>query len=386
MDGLEPREFNRELAWVAAFATGVAAVAGAVLLFTQQVYHGFLWRYFWGPVRADAESVDCYVRFPETGETLSGAEAGSGCASGAYRNAFVAEPGYTVVSTLGYILILVFMLAGVYLLLERFDLSPYDRFFFALVPFMLFGGVLRAVEDAFVAAQRAGEVPAVEFPASAIIISPFIYFTVFAIALSSFLASKWLSARGLTGTFYYPLAAMGTGWLAGAFGYLLFLSITTEYVVLHASILALVIGVATVTAVITYYAADSYWPLVTAGTGLMGLVIIWGHAIDGAANVLANDWAWFWDLGEYSAKHPFNRVLIDTTNALQGGTEIGGVYVGDSWPFFIVKILVPVLILSVFDEKFLEDSPRFAVMLLGAVVAVGLGPGTRDMVRLAFGI
>jgi uncharacterized membrane protein len=45
-----------------------------------------------------------------------------------------------------------------------------------------------------------------------------------------------------------------------------------------------------------------------------------------------------------------------------------------------------VLILALFDEKFMEDSPRFAILLLGAVVAVGLGPGTRDMIRVALAI
>lgn len=386
MDAVETDDVDPELAWVAALIAGVAGLVGGALLFTRQVYHGFLWRYFWGPVHADAEGVDCMVRFPETGETVPGAQAEFGCTQSAYENAYVAEPGYTVVSTLGYILVLVFMLVGVYLLLQRFDLTPYRNFFFALVPFMLFGGVLRTVEDAFVAAQRAGETPAIEFPASAVLISPFIYFTVFAIALSAFLLSKWLASREVTETYYYPLAVLGSAVLTATFGYLLFLSMTTEYVSLHPSILVLVIGIATVTAVGTYLALDRVWPIVTAGTGLMGLVVIWGHAIDGAANVLANDWAQVWDLGEYGAKHPFNRALIDVTNGLQGGTEIGGVYVGDAWPFFFVKIIVPVLILSVFDEQFFDESPRFAVMLLGAIVAVGLGPGTRDMVRIAFGI
>ncbi|PSQ48509.1 hypothetical protein BRD19_06640 [Halobacteriales archaeon SW_7_65_23] len=373
-------------AWVAAFLTGLLGLVAAALLFTRQVYHGSLWRYFWGPVHADAEGADCMVRFPDTGQTVPGAEAEFGCTRSAYEAAAVAEPGYTVVSTLGYILVLVFMLVGVYLLLQRFDLTPLSEFFFALVPFMLFGGALRTVEDAFVAAQRAGETPAVEFPASAVLISPFIYFTVFAIALLAFLASKWLANNGVTDTYYYPLAGIGTAVLAGAFGYLLYLSMVTDYVTLHASILVLVIGIATVTAAFTYVALDRYWPIVTAGTGLMGLVVIWGHAIDGAANVIANDWTHIWNLGDYTAKHPFNRFLIDTTNSLQGGTEIAGVYVGDGWPFFVVKIIVPVLILSVFDEQFLEESPRFAVMLLGAIVAVGLGPGTRDMIRIAFGI
>jgi len=379
-------ELDHETAWIAAFLTGVVGIVAAALLFARQVYHGFLWRYFWGPVRADAEGAECLVRFPDQGRTVSGEVAEFGCTESAYADAIVVEPGYTVVSTLGYIVVLVFMLAGVYLLLQRFDLSPYSDFFFALVPFMLFGGVLRTVEDAFVAAQRAGETPAVEFPASAVLISPFIYFTVFAVALAAFLASKWVAARDLTDTYYYPLAGMGSAVLAATFGYLLYLSATTSYLTLHPSILVLVIGIASVTAVVTYIGLDRTWPVVNAGTGLMGLVVIWGHAIDGAANVLANDWAQVWNLGDYSAKHPFNRFIIDTTNSLQGGTELGGVYVGDAWPFFFVKILVPVLILSVFDEQFIEDSPRFAVMLLGAIVAVGLGPGTRDMVRIAFGI
>jgi uncharacterized membrane protein len=282
--------------------------------------------------------------------------------------------------------VLVFMLAGVYLLLQRFDLSPYRKFFFALVPFMLFGGVLRTVEDAFVAAQRAGETPAVEFPGSAVLISPFIYFTVFFIALTAFLVGKALASREITDTYYYPLAAIGAGWLFASFGYLFLLSVTTGYLTLYPSILAIVLGVATVTAVLTYVLLDRFWPVVNAGTGLMGLVVVWGHAIDGAANVLANDWASVWNLGEYSAKHPFNRFVMETTNTIQGGTEIAGVYVGEAWPFFFIKIIVPVLILAVFDEQFMEETPRFSIILLGAIVAVGLGPGTRDMVRLAFGI
>ncbi|ERH09707.1 MAG: membrane protein of unknown function DUF63 [halophilic archaeon J07HX64] len=34
----------------------------------------------------------------------------------------------------------------------------------------------------------------------------------------------------------------------------------------------------------------------------------------------------------------------------------------------------------------MDESPRFGIMLLGAIIAVGLGPGTRDMLRFTFGI
>jgi uncharacterized membrane protein len=40
----------------------------------------------------------------------------------------------------------------------------------------------------------------------------------------------------------------------------------------------------------------------------------------------------------------------------------------------------------VFDEQFFDESPRYAVMLLMAILAVGLGPGTRDMIRVTLGI
>jgi uncharacterized membrane protein len=384
MDLFDRYDITPEQAWLTAFFGGIVTVGLAAILFTERVYYGFLWRYLWGPVQADADNESCYVYLRDGGEVVPGSEVSGGCAPA--ESAFVAEPGYTVISTAVYIAVLVFMLAGVYLLLDRFDLSPYDRFFYALFPFMLFGGVLRTVEDAFVAAQRAGEAPAIEFPASALLISPFIYFTVFVIALGSFLLSKYLARSGRTETFYYPLAAMGAGWLAGAFGYLLYLSLGNDWIQLRPSVLAVVLGLATITAAAAYFGTERFRPAVHAGTGLMGLVVLWAHAVDGVANVLANDWTQLWGLGEYSAKHPFNRFVIDATSAIQGGDTIAGVYVGTGWPFLLVKLAVPLLLISVFDEEFIDESPRYAVMLLGAIVAVGLGPGTRDMVRLAFGI
>lgn len=384
--GLRP-----ETAWVVTFVAGVVVLVGASLAFTQRVFWGFLWQYFWGPIRADANGEACVGYVVEQGAVLSESGALTSCREAAlapeFGTVYLAEPGYTVISTVVYITVLTFMLAGVYLLIDRIDLTPYPRFFFALVPFMLFGGVLRTVEDAFVAALEQDLTPAVEYPASALLISPVIYFVVFAVVLGALAGSKWLARSGRTDTFYYPLGLAGAAVLAGAFGYLLVLAVTTEYVTLHADILAIVLGVATVAAVGAYLAVDRTRPVINAGTGLMGLVVIWGHAIDGAANVLANDWVdEIWNLGEYTPKHPLNEFIIDTTTTLQGGQNVAGVYVGEAWPFFLLKIAVPVAFLAVFDEQFLDESPRYAVLLLTAIVAVGLGPGTRDMVRISFGI
>jgi uncharacterized membrane protein len=386
MEPIDRYGVSPERAWLGTLLAVAVTVAAAAVAFTERVYWGFIWRYFWGPVHADADGVDCYVHLPEQRQTVEGS--GINCSPGAYdTTAFIAEPGYTVVSTLGYITVLVFMLAGVYLLFRNVTLAPHKRFFYAIVPFMLFGGALRVVEDAFVAAIEAGVSPALEFPASALFISPFIYFTVFGIATASFFLSKRLQQRGLTESYTRPLGAIGAGWLATTVGYLLYLAATTDYVSFEPAIPAIILGLAAVSAVGVYAGAEQFWPAANTGTGLVGLVVVWGHAVDGFANVLANDWTQVWNLGvDYSPKHPFNEFVIDTTSTLQGGDAIAGVYVGEAWPFALVKILVPLAIVALFNDEFMDESPRFGIMLLGAVIALGLGPGTRDMLRFALGI
>ena len=382
MDVLDEYGISPEQAWAGTFVAGLVALAGGAVVFTERVYYGFLWRYFWGPVEADAAGARCVAYLRDSGRVVENPAVGCG----AVENAFVAEPGYTTVSTIGYMIVLMFMLYGLYLLLQRFDLTPYPQFFFALVPFMLFGGALRVVEDSFVAAQRAGEVPAVEFPASAALISPFIYFTVFFVALAAFLLAKWLQWNEYTDTYTYPLGGIAAVVLLATVGYLTYLSFVVEYVFWYPFVTAVTVGLATVLSVAAYYGVDRYYPDVNAGTGAMGLVVIWGHAIDGVANVIASDWTGTFGIpGEgYSAKHVVNRIIIDVTKTVQPAavTDV----IGDSWTFLAVKLAVAVLIVSVFDRQFFEESPRYAVMLLMAILAVGLGPGTRDMIRVTLGI
>ena len=380
MNALERYDVSPEQAWVGSLVTVAAAILAGAVLFTERVYYGFIWRYFWGPVFADSEGAGCAVYFRDSGEVVL--DPAAGCTG--LSNAFVAEPGYTTVSTLGYMVILIFMLAGVYLLIQRFDLEPFQDFFFALVPFMLFGGALRVVEDSFVAAQRAGLEPAIEFPASAALISPFIYFTVFFVTLAALVVAKWLEHTGRTDTYHYPLGAIGAGILAITAGYLTFLAMTTDYVGWHPLILVTVVGLATLIAGGVYLALERWSPATNSGTGLIGAVVVWAHAIDGVANVLASDWTWVFGLAGYGSKHPIDRILSGILTSVQPASVTA--MVGDSWLFLVVKIAVAVLIVSLFDDRFMDESPRYAVMLLGAVVAVGLGPGTRDMIRVTLGI
>jgi uncharacterized membrane protein len=48
--------------------------------------------------------------------------------------------------------------------------------------------------------------------------------------------------------------------------------------------------------------------------------------------------------------------------------------------------LAATFVVWVFNGELFEESPRYMLMLLITVLAVGLGLGTRDMLRATFGI
>jgi len=382
MHALERVDLTPEQAWLGALAGAVATIVAAAAAFPKTIYWGFIWRYFWGPVYADAQSARCAVHYVDSGRTVLDPVTGGGCTPTGVQ-AYVAEPGYTLVSEAGYMAILLFMLGGVYLLLRRLDLEPFTDFFFALVPWMLFGGALRVVEDAFDATPE-GVQAAVTYPLNTLLISPIIYFTVFVLALAALLGAKWLQRAGLTESYHYTLGVAGTVLTLASVLYLTAMAFTTGYVDWHPMVLVTTVSLSTVFAAVFYYGGRRIAPWIHGGTALMGPVVVWGHSIDGVANVLIADWASVFNLPEYGAKHPINRIIVDITQTVQPGALSAAI--GTSWPFLVVKLAVAGAIVALFDEEFVETSPRYAVMLLGTIVAVGLGPGTRDMIRATFGI
>ena len=367
--------------WLAAAVAAVVAVAGSAVAFPQQVYSEFLWQYFWGPIDADAHDAACAVRADGVVRRLAEE---SGCQAAAAQGAVVARPGYTFVSEVGYAITLLFMLIGVLLLIKRLGVGTDRRLLYALLPFVLFGGALRVVEDANDAVP-AGATAAISYPANALIISPVIYVTVFLVTFVALLAALRLARRGTVGEYYGAFAAFGTLALVATLGYLAFLAATTEALGFYPQMLVLTLAVASAIAGGVYLAVERIEPAINAGTGFVGLAVIWAQAIDGVANVLASDW---WSaIGlpfQYTAKHPVNAIIVGFTETVFPAAFVEAV--GDSWPFLVVKVALAVGILWLFDDRIIEESPRYSILLLLAVVVVGLGPGTRDMLRATFGI
>ncbi|MFD1589087.1 DUF63 family protein [Halorientalis brevis] len=374
-------QFDTGRAWVGTALAALAVFVVGSLVLTEQVYWGFIWQYFWGPVYADAHNAACAVHGAGGTELLYQPSA---CRAAIQEGLIVAEPGYTLVSEVGYMIILLFSLIGVLQLLRALDIGTDRSLFFSLVPFMLFGGALRVVEDANDAVPE-GVSQAIAYPWNSLIISPIIYFTVFFITLAALIGAHKLEGAGYVEAYSYPLAAMGSVAFLLTFGYLTVLGVTTEYVSFYPQVLLSVVLIATLLAVVIWRGVDSVVPSVNEGTGLIGLVVIWGHAIDGVANVIAADWLGLLGVNlTYSPKHPANEFIINATEAIVPPSVLATL--GSSWPFLLVKLVVAVAVVWVFDAEIFEESPRYALLLLVAIVAVGLGPGTRDMIRATFGI
>ncbi|MFP4530660.1 MAG: DUF63 family protein [Halodesulfurarchaeum sp.] len=367
-----------ERLWTAGVAAILAVLVGGSVLFPNLVYARFVWQYFWGPVVADAHNAQAAAW--NGGEPLFFSSA----SAAASAPGPVAYPGYTVVSEIGYAVTLLIALAGVVFLLNRLDFEVDVSLIYPLFPFMLFGGALRVLEDAqnSLAGTGAGLIP---FPWTALLISPIIYFTVFFIALGTLLLALRLRDEGYAESVDWPIAIVGSGLLGLSLLGLLWLSMTTTEVEFHPSFTILTIGGATLIAGGGWWAVRRYVPAVASGTPVLGALILWAHSVDGLANVLAIDWGAELGLAaDLVPKHPVNRWIIELTMSVvpEGVTAVIGV----AWGFLLLKIAAALIVTGLFDRQMIVESPRFSTLLLIAVVAVGLGPGTRDMLRATFGV
>jgi len=374
-------------AWAAVVGGIVAILALGSVLFPRAVYAKFVWHYFWGPVYADALGGSCAAWADGNQQVLSSTECQSLKADPTRLADLgpVAEPGYTVVSEVGYALTLVIMLVGVGLLLRRLAIDRYRVGFYALIPFMFLGGALRVLEDANNRAIDVGADQAIAYPWNTLLISPLIYFTVFFLALGAVVVSIRLARTDRVDGYEYPLAVIGTALLVVNLLILGYLAATRTFVSFHPLILVVNLVGAVVATAATWYAVDRFAPGLNEGTGMMGVVIIFGQAIDGVANVVGLDWASELGLGyDLVPKHPVNAFVVDVTGSVLPASVTN--VTGDAWPFLLIKLAAAVFVIWIFDEAVYEESPRFTIMLLIAVVAVGLGPGTRDMLRATFGV
>lgn len=343
-------------------------------VFPKKFYDQFVWQYFWGPIVADGHGVSQVERFG--GQTF--------IPSSGIDGAVVAEPGYTVVSTLTYGIILVFALIGARIIFQHMNYEFSKETVLSLIPFMLFGGLIRVFEDFNVFVYTSTDNFLIPFPYTSLIISPIIYFVLFIVGIGILLFSNKVSQKVSVGTTEEIIALIGSLMSLTVIIGLFYGSTLYENVSLNILVLIVVVLLSTALSVTLYFPLKKFTSLCN-GVGRSGLALIFAHSFDGFANVISLDW--LGKLGvqaQYDTKHVVNEGVRVITRQIQ--PEWLSDLIGVTWPFMIVKVGIVLFLLWVLNEEFFEESPKTAFLTLIVAIAVGLGPATRDIMRVTLGI
>lgn len=370
------------------------------MFFSDLFWDRFLWKYFWGPIEADA-----------TGETADGI-----------------KPGYNIISTVTYALFLTIFLFAIYKLLKKLKITVDIKFLFAVTPFIILGAVYRVLEDSGLFKK----------PLIYLFISPFIYFitagiTIFFLLLSIY-AEKEFKKKGMKHGLIFLMGIvlfMDVGYISififldKYFIYLIhpfwmilvsnlmvvlrlfiysrfkkefdtnavffasgtiFLSLGFYYIGhwlffgqwgdgtkgIHIQILFAVIILSIIaTLILVTIASKLSVKHPTFGIFVLGMnvAIIYAHFLDAAATFIGIDYYGYYE------KHVLPKYLISVfdTAAIM----------------FLLKGIVIVLVIYLIDiayKKELKEKETLVGLVKLFVFILGFAPGVRDMIRLAMGV
>jgi uncharacterized membrane protein len=106
-------------------------------------------------------------------------------------------------------------------------------------------------------------------------------------------------------------------------------------------------------------------------TGAPGALVVFAHSLDAVSTAVGID-----VLGT-TERTPLSRYILDFAAELPTAELIG-----TGWLFVLVKLTLALVIVAAMEDLY-RDEPRQARALLGAVAAVGLGPGMHNLILFA---
>ena len=369
------RKSKKQVIWLSTLFLGIfSSVIGSVV-YPKEFYAQFIWRYFWGPVVADAYGVQQVERI--NGMLNLNPTSSTG--------AVIAEPGYTTISTVTYAAVLVYVIAGLVLFSDKFKIRLEKETFIGLIPFMIVGGLLRVSEDINTIVYGTTESFTIPFPYNTLLISPLIYGTIFAVSLLALYISIEGEKREIVDNYHVALGGIGVLLVMITLCGILVSSVVYPFLSFNYLVLLITIILSTGLSISVYYGLERFSDEINDGTGVLGIVVIWAHSLDGVVNVISLDWAEAVGLGvQYQPKHVVNSLIRQVTSTVQ--PEAVSNLIGVTWSFIILKVGVAVFLIWAFDEEFENNNRRLFVLLLLAATAVGLGPGSRDLMRIVIGV
>jgi uncharacterized membrane protein len=270
-----------------------------------------------------------------------------------YLNPIRTDEGYNPVNTFTWAIVLGICLFGVYKLLNKLEVKITPRFIASVLPFVLAGSSLRVIED-----SPAG---IIHPPYSYLLITPNIYFLVFAVTVICLWLSIKLQKAGLVKDFHLSFAGLGLIWFFANIIILLhFQKVVAGYVPLF------VIGAGTGLTFAFYLVAQRLKSSIF--TNPLNLSILLAHFMDASSTYIGVD-----KLGYYE-KHVVPTYLIQLT--------------GTALIMYPLKLIIFIGVLYLLDTQFEDDrqSSNMKMLIKMVILILGLSPATRNTIRMMLGI
>jgi uncharacterized membrane protein len=326
----------------------IVIISAGIILAPTVFYDQWIWKYYWGPVVADAQNSAGGVT---------------------YHNDIAAYEGYTIISELTYGIILVFALYAIYKLLKRLEIVVDWRFALALMPYIIFGPVSRVLEDTGY----------FEEPIAYWFISPLIYlqiafFALFFLFLGYFLEKKYKKPKLTVNAIIFfgglilllpSLYLIGIWILGDRWGYST--GVQFELFLIVVGLVLLIVG-------LVYLFAYSLRnkEKIAVYKNPLNLAMLSGHLIDGLTSYISIKDPFSMGLN-YAEKHPASNALLEIWGPL----------------FPIIKFLLIICVIYVFDILYKEELKNHLTLLnliKICILILGFSPGVRDLLRATMGV
>ncbi len=261
---------------------------------------------------------------------------------------FVLPPWYLLVP-------LAVALAGVVTILWLLAPPVTDETVVSFAPWMMLGSTLHVLY----------KIDAFPSQIEALFSAPTVYATTATVAGIAWILGSFLYAAGLQRSIEWFVGLTGTGFFS------VFAAITLlfgwEVGTFQPFWPVMSVIVAGIVAAVAWIALSLWFTEVATATSVTGALVVFSQALDGVSTAVG------YDVLGASEEVPISRTILEA-----GGSLPTAEYLGAGWLFVLVKLALSLAIVGLFAE-FVREAPREGRLLLGLIVAVGLGPGTHNV-------
>ncbi|MDO8871378.1 MAG: DUF63 family protein [Methanoregula sp.] len=258
---------------------------------------------------------------------------------------------YNIVDTLTYAIILIISVYLISRWLDRIGIPVDGKFVLATAPFIVFGGLLRVVEDTgFITSD-------LHF----LLITPLIFFTIFFFTVTALLLSRTLEKTGIIVSYHTAYAGIGTISCILAAAFLVWFGLTYSQIAVSILLIILALAIVTSAAVWAFMRYALKWEY---ASDPLYCVLIFGQLLDASATSYGIDLHSI----VYTEVHVVGGALIEWT--------------GTAFSMFPLKLAVLFPAVYVLQQYRKEAPPVLWHLILLAMIIVGFAPGVRGMVRM----